>query len=148
MKIKTIIFSILIIIISISGFAIDVKSCVHIAKAVAVNVAVAQSDLGNAQAIAIAIAKAGDVTAISKSIATVNSELGGIAVAIAAGYAVKVGFCPELKNILKNLNIHLNTAYAGAINIAEARTNPKYRHLAGSIQSAIGNIRDGISKIN
>lgn len=127
------------------------NDCVNVATAVATNVAFAQSDLGNAQAVATTMAKAGDVTAISNvvaSITSVNKSLAkarAFAIAISTSVAIQINLCPQLKGMLQMMSIELETAIASTMGVAIATNNPEDLQMLGSsLSSAADNLRDSI----
>lgn len=154
MKRKVLFITIFVIIINVSGFAGNYDSCVNIAKAVATNVAVAISDLGEAEAAANSIAEAGDSKAISNviaSISSVNDSLTGVsdtiavAVAVSAAVVVDINLCPYLENILSMLGIELNDV-AATIGVGIATNNPNdLDALKAALHSACDNLREGLS---
>lgn len=151
MKFKVLFLSVIVMIIGVSSFAynaFDADACINVATAVATNVAIARSNLGDAQAIATSIAHAGDdVTAISHAIATVDQSLYGIAIAISTAVAVNINVCPFLKRTLRMLGISLETTLALTDSIAYASTNPEYDDLKAALQRSNDNINNGISQL-
>lgn len=125
------------------------NDCVNVATAVATNVSFAQSDLGEATAVANTMAQAGDVTAISNVIATIDTVQDSLkrvyAVAVSAAIAVHINICPELKEMLVTIGIQLETAIASTMGVALATNNPEdLQLLNASLTSAAENMRNSI----